>query len=546
MSARFKEKKPRYSRVSAVVAALVFLVLPFYPARGQETETFEPEFFPLPGADAATPAGQRLQQGLTYYEQGNFAAASHLFYLVYSDPDSSDTLRYRATYELGRAMYRLGLYYPSLYFLEEIVTEGATHPFFITALPWLLRLARRLPGEPDLLERISQYSDYFPDQIEEKYRDQLAFLVGRYYYTRGLLDDAWLWFEFISPASRYYPQARYLQGMTHIQQYEGQPAVDAFQDVVVYVLQGDDRDTEARKLAEMALLAIARTFYSTGEYEKAIEYYDQLPSSSRYWLDALFEKAWALFQLEEYNRSLGNLHSLNSPFFNDEFYPEGMYLQAVIFFRNCGYNAVRETIEEYNLEYRPLYNQIADAVRSFGTDEEFYRLIAEIRGEQERDFSPQLQRLLNAAISDRTVQDAVAYVEEMDRELIRIQSMAQNEAAWVNSSVVDEILQGTELARNLGETRAGELVRIRVSRASNQLNELMSRSEAILVETDLMEHAVIDARLRQELNLSDTGLLPPPTDQEHLLWHFAGEYWRDELGSYWYAIRSRCSEVGLK
>ena len=30
------------------------------------------------------------------------------------------------------------------------------------------------------------------------------------------------------------------------------------------------------------------------------------------------------------------------------------------------------------------------------------------------------------------------------------------------------------------------------------------------------------------------------TDEEHVYWPFQGEYWKDELGSYYYYIRSEC------
>ena len=497
----------------------------------------------LDPAEVATPEGQALGQGLVYAEQENHRAASMIFYrLARESHDTSDTILFRAEYELAKTLYQMRLFYASLYFFDEIVSYGPDHPLFIATLPWLLRLHRRLPGETHMLERIAQYTEFFPDQIEDKYLDQVAYTIGRYNYLRGHLEESQEFLRYVSSGSRYYVKARYLQGVSFIQQYRGQEAVDGFRDVIGWVLEADERTDETRELAELAVLSVARTFYSTGEYDKAVRWYDQVPLSSPHWLDALFEKAWALFQIDEYNRALGNLHSLNSPFFDDEFYPEGMILQAVIFFRNCNYDAVRETVEEFKTAYVPFLDQLEDMAASMVADEDYYDLVLALRGEQERDFSPQLQQILNASIDSQHVGDAIAFVQELDRELRVLEGM---EESWRDTGLGDDVEAGTGLARSVAAGRAGGAVRMRIDRAREELENLLNQADAILVETDLVEQAIVNSDIRSELNLADTGLLPPPSDSEHLLWHFRGEYWRDELGYYWYAIRSRCADVGF-
>jgi tetratricopeptide (TPR) repeat protein len=525
-------------RCARLLAALLVVALLAGTAWAQE-EDEEP---PVDPADLATPAGQLLGQGFQYYQQENFIGASLLFYRVMTEADASDELIFRAEYELAKTLFRLRLYFASLFYFDTIVTMGPDHPYFIPTYRWLLRLQRRIPGEPNMLERVSYYEEFFPDQIEDKYRDQMAFLIGRYHFNRGNLDGAQRFLGYVSPASRHYAPAQYLLGISHIQEYEGQAALDAFKEVLFTILDSDERDDESKEMAERAVLAMARTFYSTQEFDKAIDYYDNVPFSSTYWLDALFEEAWALFRMGEYNLALGNLHSLNSPFFDDEFYPEGMILQSVIFFRNCNFDLVRESVEEFDIAYAPILEQLDEILGSMGRDQDYYNLVVELLGEQEQDFSPQVARILNAAINSKAVQESVDYVRELDRELTTMRSA---DPGWLNTGLADELLTETELARSVGAGRAGEAIQIRVTRARNELFDLLNQADAILVETDLAEQAVIDEQLRGELNLEDTGLMPPPVDSEELLWHFAGEYWRDELGYYWYAVRSQCEEVGL-
>ena len=55
------------------------------------------------------------------------------------------------------------------------------------------------------------------------------------------------------------------------------------------------------------------------------------------WLDALFEESWAYFMASDYPHALGNIHTIESPYFPNSFYPEAQFLKAIIYFTNCQY-----------------------------------------------------------------------------------------------------------------------------------------------------------------------------------------------------------------
>ena len=78
-----------------VVVALIVLVgvgMSAAPVWAQEAEAGDDEDIPVDAVDLATPSGQRLQQGISYYDQANYVAASHLFHLIYSDFETGDAV----------------------------------------------------------------------------------------------------------------------------------------------------------------------------------------------------------------------------------------------------------------------------------------------------------------------------------------------------------------------------------------------------------------------------------------------------------------------
>ena len=49
---------------------------------------------------------------------------------------------------------------------------------------------------------------------------------------------------------------------------------------------------------------------------------------------------------------------MNSPFFENEFYPEAYILKAVIYFNRCNFDRSREAIEEFNAIFPSLKKEL--------------------------------------------------------------------------------------------------------------------------------------------------------------------------------------------
>jgi hypothetical protein len=282
---------------------------------------------------------------------------------------------------------------------------------------------------------------------------------------------------------------------------------------------------------------MARTFYSTGEYDKAIRHYSDIPQRSEHWLDALLESSWAYFQVDRFNRALGNLHSLNAPFFNDEYYPEAAVLQAVILFYNCRFREVRLALEEFDYVYTPLREELELLFEDLSSNRDFYAFLIETEERVERRFDPRLQQIVNAALEDNSIRNALAYIGQLDTELAYMDAA---DRGWATSDLGDfvyqEILAGREFA--IGD--AGQLVRNRLQAILDDLRTKGREASAILVETDLAEANAISADLRGELFTGASDAADNEVHPEQMFWTFEGEYWRDELGYYLYHIESAC------
>lgn len=489
----------------------------------------------------AAPVGKFLAEGEKYYDKKEYRQASIMFHKAKMETDASaDKFRPKAQYELAKSLYRLEVYQGAMEQFVEIVEEGEGHPYYEATLSWLMLLSRKLPGAPDLLSHIGKYAPLYPERVPEKFRDELAYLLGRHFYKEADMEQALQFFKRVSNSSEFFAEARYLEGITHVRLYQAKPAVNSFKQVLGWVATQDLDEPEVKKLEQLSLLAMARTFYSVGQYEKAIKYYDFVGQDSPYWLDALFEESWTYFQLDRYNKALGNLHTLNAPFFDDEYFPESMILTAVVFFTNCQYERVRSIIQEdFELIYPPLRDQLQEILDQYQDPVEFYDFLNQIN-EGEGEFDPRLNQILDAALTDQTLKRTLSYVAELNKELELVEA---SDPSWKDSELGFELLQRLSEAQVFALQDAGKLSRSRFERVVSELNDLIKQGKKILIETAKAESDALDQRVKDEqfVGKDPTAMKKGvDVDDEHVYWSFKGEYWRDELGYYLYDIKSEC------
>lgn len=519
----------------AGLAALLWSLMAPTVASAQDGFVFEEEEVEQIAAPAA-PVARYLQEGLAFYEADDFYNASIYFWMVLQEEDvSADSLRPRAQFELARALAKLSLMQGALYWFDEIIAVGPSHPYFEASAPWMIAIARELPGDAEMLYRVAAFAELFPDRIEEKYRDEMAYMLGQHYLQTGELEEALRYLNLVSEVSPFFDRSLFMAGVTYVRLYDAESALLRFGRLLERTERG--RTPDERRLHELARLSAARTYYSAGDYGNAMGFYEDIERESEFWLDALFESSWAYFQADQYNRALGNLHSLNSPFFNDQYYPEAPVLQAVIFFMNCRYDEVREVVDEFGYVYPPLREELESVREELATDEDHYHFLVDVQQAQERRFDPRLQQIVNATLSDTTLNEAIAFIEELDRELRLIEDA---DPAWADYELGDYLYGEILATRDLSMQDAGRLVRTRLDNISGELGRNQRDMSAILVETDLAEANAISADLRAELVAGGGTFEMEDVSSEEVFWTFDGEYWKDELGYYYYHITSAC------
>jgi tetratricopeptide (TPR) repeat protein len=532
-------------------------------AAGADIELDEPAQPAAKPTDNSPPptAGQMTEpaaQAKRLFDSEKWLDASLGLYRVYKGETQDDEgNKQLAQYHLAIALYRLK-FYQAAYGIFSEIADKPNHLKFNETLLWLSKLATDLPEPADIVERVGKYNDA---QIEKfnnnNQRDlywQLNYLLGRYKYRNRQYEDALRLFTKVSRESKYYVRAQFFSGISNVQLRKSVPAVQSFQRIVGAIDEGVEGVDDDARMRDLAYLSMARTYYSASvrldeqgsptidstKLSAAVKYWNKVDVGSEYWLDSLFEESWAYFMAGDYAHALGNIHTLQAPYFPNSYYPEAEVLRSVIYFANCQYDDAEVIVAKLQTKYQPLYDELAKVLARFkgdGQEEAFYKFLKDVR-DGKADLPPRIKTVVENALSDRQLLRHLQYVQLLDDEANRFKKAP---GSFRDSPLGNDTKDALQLARDIAVRNAGTLAKERYQRNLDELNEHLRDSAKILIDITSAKRNQLDQAIAgSQVTAKESERNIVKADDEHVIWPFDGEYWRDELGFYRQTITSKC------
>src|SRR6185295_10764028 len=427
----------RFRVVGLLLTSSLLLASPLALAKKKKAAEFVPE----EGASGDQPS-KVLERAFKLYDGEDFYSASiELNKVIEGESGDSEPNKQKAEFWMGKALYNMKYYSASLSYFDRIVTKGSAHAYYNATLKWLASLSRQLPDSTGILEKIGKYNKAELDQPAlEKVRDELYFLLGKFNYQKGNFKQAVELFATVPTSSEFYVQAKLFEGATHVREYQAKPAVESFKEVLRAAAESSD--PKVKPFEDLANLSLARTFYSTGQFELAVKYFDRVSQESYDWANSLFEASWANFMLKQrgYSKALGNIHTLQAPFFENYIKPESvgeaLTVKATIYFYNCLFDRAESAITEFNGVYPQLFQDLSKMIAAKTDNTELFELAAKIR-KGTSGLPEQTEQAARAVLSDRSLVKRFEYVEELSRE---IGQHDKADASWKNTNIAQTIL----------------------------------------------------------------------------------------------------------
>ncbi|MCC6877091.1 MAG: tetratricopeptide repeat protein [Sandaracinaceae bacterium] len=510
-----------------------------------------------PAPPAEGPPSEALANALRLYQQERYMEASVQFQrVVEGETQDAPANVQKAQFFLGKALYHLRFYQSALAIFDEITQQGQGHLYFGQTLQWLAQLATQLPEPAGIIEKVGRYGvdqlEQFNNSESAELYNHLIYLMGRFKYGQGEFDEAIALFERVDRQSPYYVHARFFSGIAHVRNRRAQPAIQSFRAIIDAINQGVRGVEAASRMRDLAWLSLARVYYTaanrtdaeSGEREvdgrllgNAVTAWNSIGAGSEYWLDALFEESWAFFLADQYSRAMGNIHTLFSPYFDEAYYPEALVLKAVIFFSACQIANAEAMIAQFHERFDPVQNELQTTLGQFEDNQQFFEFLQRVRS-GEANLSPRIRGIVASALSDRTLLRHLEYVRLLENEEQRLNQTPEEFRA---SNLGNRILQDIFVAKSFAVDQTGDLARGRYNRLIEELSELMNQVDTVELEIATYQRGTLSQEMQQQqTEVARAGGLNVQVDEEHQVWPFDGEYWRDELGFYRQQVSSQC------
>jgi len=527
-------------------------------ASAQDMEFSVEETGQPPAPPAEGPPSEALANALRLYQQERYQEGAVQFQrVVEGETQDAPANVQKAQFFLGKCLYHLRFYQSALAIFDEIGEAGQGHLYFNQTLQWLAQLASQLPEPAGIIEKVGRYG---VDQLAQfntaesaDLFNQLLYLMGRFKYGQGEFQEAIDLFGQVSARSAWFVQAKFFEGISHVRLRRAQPAIASFRAIIAAIDEGEVEGLEDEaRMGNLARISLARVYYTaanrtdneTGErvvdgrlLGNAVEMWNRVEQGSEYWLDALFEESWAFFLADEYSRALGNIHTIYSPYFEDSYYPEALVLKAVTFFVNCQVDNAGALVARFHERFDPVQQELNQVLGQHEDNMQFYQFLQRVRAGQ-ANLSPRIRGVVSSAMSDRTLLRHLEYVRVLEGEEQRLN---QSPPQFKSSSLGARILQDVAVAKSFAIDMTGDLARGRYNRLIEDLQDLMNQIDTVDLEIATYTRGQLSQEAREQMTAAArSGGGEVEVDEEHQVWPFNGEYWRDELGFYRQQVTNQC------
>jgi len=463
---------------------------------------------------------ESIQAYQSFVQQGGFG------------PDTEEA--YLANFGIAEALVKAGLYQSAAKQLVDILLAGPERPFFQSAFEQLRELRKQVNYSPPDLEELTKF---FVGKFSQSFQDSYNYVIGEFYYDYNNWSQVLKYLDVVTPRSKDYGKAQYLKGLVEVRNQLYKSAVGSFQKAIV-ATEENGSDAEVK---DLSFLALARIAYEAGDYDAAIYYYRKIPNRSYKRATALYESAWVYFVKGDFSRALGTFHTLHSPYFKHQFYPELWILESTIYMNLCHFKFAEKALQEFRREVLPLGTPLKSFLVKTLRPEEFYvALVSTLEGQKSYGLP---SRLIALVMSNVDFYNLYKTVKQIESEQAKIRLSADRLGAF-----------GTELSTKLSDLHAG-----RVRDIGYKIQQILKASEGNLADYEQKSREIQEDLYNEQLKEEERKLreiagdgAKAPADttatggataivgSDSWEWPFEGDYWSDEIGYYRAFVRDQC------
>lgn len=401
-----------------------------------------------------------------------------------------------------------------------------------------------------LKTNVEALEEYDRELLEKFPVASVQFLLGRLAWQDKQFKKARQWLLNVPKWHRYYPEARFI--MADMAADAGSTGDrEAYEEQCYQTAEKRASEVNSKTLkryytvlGEDCRALRARKLYKAGKYDEALTAYRKMNKKAYKWPYLLLEKAWAHYNQNDFNRTLGVLVTYKSPLLDSYFQPEAEVLTALSYFRLCLYDDSLVVIDEFYNNYKPRTDALEAMLRSHKNSQSHFLGLMNMTPQERKKLHPFIGQLA-AQIGQRPrfALDQAA-LRKLEEESVRFANVFHGLSTrspariWMKKSVqqIEAIKENLKGRINYHAKRDMFDFIKQVHFLSEELFKI--KLEIISRKKDLV--------YGQKKLISDRGrgsFSEVKRSRFEAFWKFHGAFWADELGDFSFGLESNCATV---
>ncbi len=299
-------------------------------------------------------------------------------------------------------------------------------------------------------------------------------------------------------------------------------------------------------------ITAARLLFQNGYLDAAVQYYQKIPKTSDFWLEAQEELGWTYIRKGEPQNTLAVTQTITAKVFETQIGPEAVFLHSLAQLKICDYPGVVQTLNMFKDRFRPKAASLVELAKT-GQTPDSEKLVEVMKSQK-----PKLEDLGHSAM----LLPRLSTRDEILFDLVQTQKALEGEGRLAAALYARSLSGGTaqvgfqagiEGLRKVVENRAKSARSASFNRvkalAEDELNEFQQILQKLhIVEAEVIqqitqsEKVIQASRGQNDLKKGSTG----SKAKDQLTFPYGGETWFDELSNYRVSVAKGCQAGTVK
>ncbi len=397
-----------------------------------------------------------------------------------------------------------------------------------------------------------------------------------------------------------YLEAQFLRALAEYEIGDRSKALQ-IQEGLIKQLSLEKKNEEFQALVALNL---ARMQFQEKKFKEARENFLKVSKDHPLWVQSLTEMGWSQLEMSDFSGAIGNMYSVQSPFFNAVYKPESYVIRTIGYLNLCQYGDAYKTLSVLEKMYRPYFDKMVayqtsgghavyqtvktyitsktssetdglpgPIIREMARHKDFLvRQLALNRQAEERDIYARLDKDVETSLAraQATITKSRTRIEVVKKQLIAIGNIAaqaelkhdleselEREFKNLNSQFFQiDLFNDAKKAVSAYRAESVKLAEERIASSKTDLEITLKKRLTnmkedlirILDNNELLRYEVYSGsgeNIRFQVAGGEKSNRVPASvmpKSKSLQWDFDGEYWEDEIGHYRSSLKNNCPD----